>query len=116
MINCACFNTTTNNRKETRMNTWIMPALAVLFSLAVFAPQENQLTPKSLQAALQAKPRGAEAEKLATQVREYFGKDISDLSKGAAPKIDELIVAWAIDIPDAANAKAAARVSSPDAE
>ena len=58
------------------MSSWIMPAVAVLFSLTVFAPQENQLTPKSLQAALQAKPRGAEAEKLATQVREYFGKDI----------------------------------------
>src|SRR5215471_19889374 len=116
MVNCLCFKTTPNNRKETRMNSWIMPAVAVLFSLTVFAPQENQLTPKSLQAALQAMPRGAEAEKLATQVREYFGKDISDLSKGAAPKIDELIVAWAIEIPDATNVKAAPRVSSTDAK
>ena len=98
------------------MSSWIMLAVAVLFSLTVFGPQENQLTPKSLQAALQAKPRGAEAEKLATQVREYFGKDISDLSKGAAPKVDELIVAWAIEIPDATNAKAAPRVSSTDAK
>src|SRR5215510_7843802 len=113
MINFRRFNTTPNNRKETRMTSWIMPAVTVLFSLAVFAPQENQLTPKSLQAALAAKPRGAEAEKLASRVREYFGKDISDLSKGAAPKIDELTVAWAIEIPEA---KAAPRVSSSDAK
>src|SRR5215471_7450198 len=119
MVNCPCFNTNPNNRKETRMSSWIMPAVAVLFSLTAFAPQENQLTPKSLQAALQSKPRGAEAEKLATQLREYFGKDISDLSKGAAPKIDELSVAWAIEIPDAANApntNVAPRVVSADAK
>src|SRR5262245_19936738 len=111
MINFRRFNTTPNNRKETRMTSWIMPAVTVLFSLAVFAPQENQLTPKSLQAALAAKPRGAEAEKLASRVREYFGKDISDLSKGAAPKVDELNVAWAIEISEASNVKAASRVS-----
>src|SRR5215470_5550351 len=116
MVNCLCFNTTPNNRKETRMSSWIMPAVAVLFSLTAFAPQENQITPKSLQAALAAKPRGAEAEKLASRVREYFGKDISDLSKGAAPKVDELTVAWAIEIPDASNATAAPRVSSSDAK
>src|SRR5215510_6211514 len=116
MVNCPCFNTTPNNRKETRMSSWIMPAVAVLFSLTVFAPQGDQLTPKSLQAALMAKPRGAEAEKLAAQVREYFGKDISNLSKVAAPKIDELIVAWAIEIPDATNAKAPPRVTSTDAK
>ncbi len=88
-----------------------MIAFAVLLSLAPSAPQENQLTPKSLQAALMARPQGAEAEKLAAQVREYFGKDIADLSKGAAPKIDELTVAWAIEIPDA---RPAPRVSSID--
>src|SRR5918996_1551577 len=88
VVNCPCFNTIPDNRKETRMNSqmclWIIPALVVLFSMGGFAPQENQLTPKSLHAALQASPRGAEAEKLAAQVREYFGKDISDLSKGSA--------------------------------
>jgi enterochelin esterase family protein len=102
---------------NSQMNSWTMLAVAALFSLASFAPQENQLTPKSLQAALQANPGGAEAEKLAAQTREYFGKDISNLSKGAAPKIDELLVAWAIEIPDAANApnaKAAPRVISTD--
>src|SRR5262245_44236276 len=98
------------------MTLWIMPAVALLFSLSNVAPQENQLTPKSLQAALAAKPVGAEAEKLASRVREYFGKDISDLTKGAAPKVDELTVAWAVELPDAPNAKAAPRVSSSDAK
>jgi enterochelin esterase-like enzyme len=95
------------------MTPWTIPAVALLFSLVAFAPQETQITPKSLQAALKARPSGAEAEKLAAQAREYFGKDISDLSKGAAPKIDELTVAWAIEIPEA---KAAPRVSSSDAK
>jgi enterochelin esterase family protein len=121
MLNCFRFNIIIpNNRKETRMSSqmhsWIMPAVALLFSLAAFAPQENQLTPKSLRAALQAAPRGADAEKLAAQTREYFGKDISDLSKGAAPKIDELTVAWAIEIPGGADANAAPRVVSTDAK
>jgi enterochelin esterase family protein len=88
---------------------WIALVIASLLSLSPLAPQENGLTPKTLQAALKAKPQGAQAEKLAEQVRGWFGKDISDLSKGAAPKIDDLTVAWAIEIPDA---KSAPRVSS----
>jgi enterochelin esterase family protein len=95
------------------MNLLITFTVALLFSFAAFTPQENQLTPKSLQAALIAKPYGAEAEKLAASVREYFGKDIADLAKGAAPKIDELTVAWAIELPDASPAP---RVSSSDAK
>ncbi len=95
------------------MTQWIILAVALLFSFAAFTPQETQLTPKSLQAALKAKPQGVEAEKLAEQVRAWFGKDISDLSKGAAPKIDDLTVAWAIEVPDA---KSAPRVSSQDAK
>jgi enterochelin esterase family protein len=113
MVNCRRFNTTPNNRKEKQMTQWIILAVALLFSFAAFTPQETQLTPKSLQAALQAKPRGSEAEKLAEQVRAWFGKDISDLSKGAAPKIDDLTVAWAIEVPEA---KSAPRVSSQDAK
>src|SRR5262245_33615709 len=114
MINFRRFNTTPKNRKETRMTSWIMPAVTVLFSLVIFAPQESQLTPKSLQAALAAKPRGADAERLASRVREYFGKDISDLSKGAAPKVDDWTVAWRMEIPDASMPKprrASARVT-----
>ena len=95
------------------MTSWIIPALAVLFSLA-FTSQDNRLTPKALQTALAARPAGAEAEKLAAQAREYFGKDISDPSKGGAPKIDDLTVAWAIEISDAQNARP--RVISSDSK
>jgi len=95
---------------------WIAFAVVSLLSFAAFTPQEKPLTPKSLQAALMSKPHGAEAEKLAEQVRAWFGKEIADVSKGAAPKVDELTVAWAIEIPDAPNAKASPRVSSSDAK
>ena len=54
------------------------------------------LTPKSLQAALSANPVGPAAEQLAERVRGYFGGSAA-LLKGAAPKIDELTVAWAIE-------------------
>jgi enterochelin esterase family protein len=59
------------------------------------------LTPKSLQAALAAKPEGPEAEKLAERIRTYFGGSES-LAKGPAPKIDELTVAWAVEAPQLA--------------
>ncbi len=60
--------------------------------------QDSPLTPRTLQAALAAKPEGAEAEKLADRIRSYFGGSES-LVKGAAPKIDELMVAWALEAP-----------------
>jgi len=53
------------------------------------------LTPKALQAALAAKPDGAAAEALAERIKTYFGGSDA-LIKGAAPKVDELMVAWAI--------------------
>jgi enterochelin esterase family protein len=67
----------------------------LLISLA-FAYQDAALTPKSLQKALETKPTGAEAEKLAEQIRAYFGKDA--LLRGPAAKVDELTVAWAIEV------------------
>jgi enterochelin esterase family protein len=63
--------------------------------------QDAPLTPKSLQAALAAKPEGPEAEKLAERIRTYFGGS-ETLVKGPAPKIDELTVAWAIEAPQLA--------------
>ncbi len=60
--------------------------------------QDSPLTPRTLQAALAAKPEGAEADKLADRIRAYFGGSES-LVKGAAPKIDELMVAWALEAP-----------------
>jgi enterochelin esterase family protein len=54
-------------------------------------------TPKSLEAALSAKPDGPEAERLAERVRAYFGGS-EILAKGAPAKIDELSVAWALEV------------------
>ncbi len=65
------------------------------------AQEPPSLTPKTLQAALAAKPDGAEAEKLAEQIRGYFG-GTDTLLKGAAPKVDELTVAWAFESPQVA--------------
>lgn len=56
-----------------------------------------QLTPKTLSAALSTKPEGAEADRLADRLRSYFG-GAESLMKGAAPKIDELSVAWALEV------------------
>ena len=47
------------------------------------AQDAAQLTPRSLQAALAAKPEGADAEKLAERIRAYFGGSDA-LLKGAA--------------------------------
>jgi enterochelin esterase-like enzyme len=69
-----------------------------LFCGVVSAQNGPALTPKSLQAALSAKPAGADAEQLAERIRSYFGGSAA-MVKGAAPKIDELTVAWAIEAP-----------------
>src|SRR6476620_3817564 len=71
---------------------------ACYLSASVLAQETAPLTPKSLQAALAAKPEGAEAEKLAERIRAYFGGSES-LIKGAPAKIDELTVAWAFEAP-----------------
>ncbi len=85
-------------------------AVALLLSL-FWLPQQQpgSLTPKSLQKALAAKPNGADAEKLAEQVRAWFGKEA--LVKGAPAKTDDLTVAWALEM---ANASATPRVVSLD--
>ncbi len=87
-------------------------ALAVTLLLSLFwMPQAptSSLTPKTLQKALAGKPQGAEADKLAEEIRVWFGKEA--LVKGAPAKSDDLTAAWAIE---AANAKAAPRVVSLD--
>jgi enterochelin esterase family protein len=73
----------------------------MVISLAL-GQADKPLTPKELQQALEAKPAGAAADKLAERVRSWFGKDA--LRKGAAPKVDELTVAWAVEVPGAAAA------------
>ena len=63
--------------------------------------QEAPLTPKTLQAALAARPAGADAERLAERIRAYFGKN--DMARGPRQKTDELTVAWAIEAPESAG-------------
>jgi enterochelin esterase family protein len=70
---------------------------AVLLGLPCVARGQT-LDPRSLAAALEAKPSGAEADQLAARIRTWFGGSES-LAKGAAPKIDELTVAWAVEAP-----------------
>ncbi|MFN0087642.1 MAG: alpha/beta hydrolase [Blastocatellia bacterium] len=80
-------------------------ALAVLllsFFSASIGAQEAPLTVHSVERALAANPKGAEAESLAQRIRAYFGPDIANLARPAAPKIDELTVAWAIEAPNTA--------------
>jgi enterochelin esterase-like enzyme len=74
------------------------------------AQEGPALTPKSLHEALSAKPEGPEAERLAERIRSYFGGS-EMLLKGAAPKIDELMVAWALEVPQLAPGAAAPRVA-----
>jgi len=76
----------------------------VLLCGAVGAAQQPSATgptldPKTLEAALAAKSQGAEAERLADRIRSAFGGRDA-LLRGAAPKIDELSVAWALELPE----------------
>ena len=85
------------------MNRVIPIAAAVAMAAWVggavtFGSQEPPLTPKSLQAALEAKPSGPDADRLAGRVREYFG-GADALAQGGAAKIDDLLVAFALEAP-----------------
>ena len=92
------------------MKLSILTMCGMLFCAAAGAQDGAGLSPKSLGAALATKPTGADAEQLAERIRSYFGgKDA--LLKGAAPKIDELTVAWAIEAP-ALAANVVPRVSA----
>ena len=76
------------------------------------AQDSAPLTPKSLQAALDAKPSGAEADRLAERIRTYFG-GAEALANGGAAKIDDLLVAFALESPPPAGPNPTApRVSS----
>jgi enterochelin esterase-like enzyme len=78
----------------------LIPIIGGLLICGAATAQEapQTFTPKSLEAALAAKPEGPEAERLAERIRAYFGgSDV--LSKGAPAKIDQLTVAWALEVP-----------------
>jgi enterochelin esterase-like enzyme len=78
-----------------------LPLLALL--LTVLAPElsaQNRpaLDLKGLEAALASNPQGADAERLADQVRQAFGGREA-LMAGAQPLVDEVTVGWAFEIP-----------------
>jgi enterochelin esterase family protein len=75
-----------------------MVVCAAVASAQQRPPAESpSLDVKTLDAALLAKPQGADAERLAERIRTAFGgRDV--LMRGAAPKIDELTVAWALEL------------------
>src|SRR4051794_6253577 len=72
--------------------------IAVCCLSAVLLAQEAALTPKTLQAALEKRGEGADAERLADRIRAYFG-GTEVLTRGAPPKVEELTVAWALEAP-----------------
>ena len=67
-------------------------------------PTSAALTPRALESLLAAKPQGAEADQLAARIRTTFGADA--LTRGAAPQVDELAVAWALELPQPPAAQA----------
>jgi enterochelin esterase family protein len=69
---------------------------AVFLTGALMFAQQSDLTPRALDAALAATPQGADAEQLATRVRTAFG-GAEAITRGAAPKVDETTVAWALE-------------------
>jgi enterochelin esterase-like enzyme len=88
------------------MKTSMLSLSVILFcGTTATAQTTTDLTPKSLAAALATKPTGADAERLAAQVRAYFGGR-ETLIKGAPAKIDELMVAWAVELPEPLPANA----------
>jgi enterochelin esterase-like enzyme len=86
-------------------------AIVLLLTSNASAQDAPALTPRSLEAALASRPQAAEADKLAERIRAWFGADA--LVKGsAAPKIDDLMVAWAVELPPPAADAPPARVVS----
>ena len=73
---------------------------------AVAIAQETPLTPQTLGSLVAAQPHGAAVESLVTRIRTAFG-GAEALARGAAPLVDELSVAWALELsqPPAAEAR-----------
>jgi enterochelin esterase-like enzyme len=75
----------------------LIVAFTSLLVAAAFA-QETSLSPQTLASLMAAPPHGAEAEALGARVRTAFG-GADALARGAAPLVDELSVAWALELP-----------------
>jgi len=79
------------------MRIVLIVAVASLLGAAAIA-QETPLAPRTLDGLVAAQPHGAEAEALGARVRTAFG-GAEALARGAAPLVDELSVAWALELP-----------------
>jgi enterochelin esterase family protein len=87
------------------MRTPIPFGLILLLALnpADQAAAAEKLTVRTLGTRLAAGPSGADAESLAREIRDWFGKDRSgkdNVAGGANPKVDGLDTAWAIEAPE----------------
>ena len=76
-------------------------SIVVATSIGIVAgAQETQgtrLTPRTLATLLAQQSEGADGEALASRIRTVFGAEA--LTRGAAPIVDELHVAWALQLP-----------------
>ena len=81
------------------MKALIVLAATLLSASMALAQEGPALDPKSLLTALEAKPAGAAAERLADRIRTYFGGR-GVLLKGAPARVDELSVAFALEAPN----------------
>jgi enterochelin esterase family protein len=80
--------------------------LSLLFSFALVHPAgaADPLTVQTVGARLAARPMGTNAEAFADDIRAWFGKDRAgnnNVNNGAAPKVEMLQTAWAIEAPGA---------------
>jgi enterochelin esterase-like enzyme len=79
------------------MRIALIVAVTSLLGAAAIA-QETPLTPRTLSSLVAAQPHGPAMESLVAHVRTAFG-GAEALARGAAPLVDELSVAWALELP-----------------
>jgi enterochelin esterase-like enzyme len=87
-----------------RMRTAV--ALSLLWTCTATRPSvaADQLSMETLTARIAAKPTGEDARALANDIRVWFGKERSgtnNVARGAPPKVERLMTAWAIEAPGA---------------
>jgi enterochelin esterase family protein len=76
----------------------MLAAGIMLWGSVGLAQEAPALDPKTLSTALTALPAGPDAERLADRIRTYFGgREV--LLRGAPARVDELTVAFAIELP-----------------
>jgi enterochelin esterase-like enzyme len=81
------------------MRSGLLLACLLLVAPSLRAQPAAVLTPQDLERALAAAPTGADADRLADRVREWFGGRDRLVAGSAVPKVDGLQVAWALEVP-----------------